>query len=98
MLRRLGVGQAEPPSPSSPGVSHVGNRTLRGRGQPGRRGAHISGPDGDPLVVRIHARNDDCHAPGTSEAQHVGFLGARCVLGQPLKGEGPATGDRWSLT
>lgn len=60
---------------------------LQGEGS-GRCRAHISGPDGDPLVVRIHAWNDDRHAPGTSEAQYVGFLGGGCALGQPCKGRG----------
>lgn len=105
MPRRLGVGQADPPlRPQLPrAVSRVGGRALRGRGS-GRCGAHISGPNGDPLVVRIHAGNDDRHSPGSSEAQHVGFLGGRRALGQPLQGRGLLRGrggggaDSWSLT
>lgn len=68
------------------------SRTLRKRHQGGRCWAHISRPDGDPLVVRVHARNDDRHAPGTSEAQDVGFLGGRCLLGRALRRGGSRQG------
>lgn len=70
------------------------SRTLRERHQGGRCWAHISRPYGDPLVVRIHARNDDRHAPGTSEAQDIGFLGGRGLLGWAWEGVGPAGGPR----
>ena len=62
----------------------------------GRCGSHVARPNGHPFVVRIHARNDDCHAPGTSEAQHIGFLGGRCALDHSAR-EGAcrrAQGDR----
>lgn len=75
--------------PKLPSSGSLGNSTLVG-GELGSCRAHISGSDGDPLVVSIHAGNDDCHAAGTSEAQHVGFLGGRCTLDQPPKRGGGA--------
>lgn len=30
--------------------------------------AHISGPDRDPLIVRVHSGDDDSHTAGSSEA------------------------------
>lgn len=62
----------------------------------GRCGAHVARPNGHPFVVGIHARNDDRHAPGTSEAQHIGFLGGRFALDHSAReGACPrAYGDR----
>lgn len=86
--QEVGYGQPEPLGnpPSTPGVGHgwvTWEQDPQGEAS-GRCWAHISWPDGDPLVVRIHARNDDRHTPGSPEAQDIGFLRGRCLLGQPL--------------
>lgn len=70
----MGVG-GHPPHPT--GVSRVGYKPVTGSRPGERRVREVQGSlqAVSLLAVGIHARNDDCAAPGTSEAQHIGFLG-----------------------